>query len=847
MTHVPTPRSPAPGEPALVGRDAELGAIAAAIEADRPVVVVGEAGIGKTALVRAAVHAAGRVRHEGGAFATLAWMPFLALERATGRRLRGDADWVTDAVEAGVGPDVLFVDDAQWADEGTLAAVARLAGRVAVVVAVRQGAARSGAVVAALDARGALVLELGPLSAVDGARLAQARRPNLTEERAGAIARRAGGNPFVIEQLAATGEPDAGLRRAIGARVDDAGPEARATLAVLAVAGRPVPPEGLPGVDELARSGLAVAGPDGDVGVRHPLLAEVVVASLDPDATREAHRRVAALLRGDGERARHLAAAGDREAAHALALRAVEAAPTPGERAAHLGIAAETADGLDANGLRIEAARSLRMAGDLATATSVLDALEDPDAETLALADAVRARVCWSSGDPDGMRAAVEHGLALVAGARSPAEAALRAEAVTLTALVDGRFEDGLADADTAIALAHEAGADPLRALLLRATILTGLGRPGWDGALEAVVVAARTAGDADTELSAANNLVSGHEMHGTPGDGRTIATTMVERAAGLHLATWERQFSALLANLDLHAGRLDAALRRSQALLEEPLDPLATQQAGLTAAMALIDLGRHEEAAPLLDRLLAAAAPDVTGRGDVLFVLAEAALWGGQPDVALAHLDGYREYADSEYPTSFLVDVTAGWAASDAGRAIAPRLALGEAAGMLVGARLERDALEAPGDPRVAATRFDDAAAAYAGFHRRGELRSRWAAAEARRQAGEDEAARVALEALEGDLAADGFLPLLGRAHRSLRLLGVRRAERGPATDLPSRLTARERELAALVGQGLTNQEIARRMGLGRPTVARLLSNAMLKLGVDSRAQLAARHPELV
>lgn len=39
----------------------------------------------------------------------------------------------------------------------------------------------------------------------------------------------------------------------------------------------------------------------------------------------------------------------------------------------------------------------------------------------------------------------------------------------------------------------------------------------------------------------------------------------------------------------------------------------------------------------------------------------------------------------------------------------------------------------------------------------------------------------------------------------------------------------------------GLTNVEIARRLGLGRPTVARILASAMMKLGVSSRAQLAA------
>jgi DNA-binding CsgD family transcriptional regulator len=63
-----------------------------------------------------------------------------------------------------------------------------------------------------------------------------------------------------------------------------------------------------------------------------------------------------------------------------------------------------------------------------------------------------------------------------------------------------------------------------------------------------------------------------------------------------------------------------------------------------------------------------------------------------------------------------------------------------------------------------------------------------------------------------------------------------------------PLRLTRREREVLALVEHGLTNAEIARRMSRRRPTVARLLSNAMIKLGADRRAQavvLAAEMPE--
>jgi DNA-binding NarL/FixJ family response regulator len=53
--------------------------------------------------------------------------------------------------------------------------------------------------------------------------------------------------------------------------------------------------------------------------------------------------------------------------------------------------------------------------------------------------------------------------------------------------------------------------------------------------------------------------------------------------------------------------------------------------------------------------------------------------------------------------------------------------------------------------------------------------------------------------------------------------------------------LTVREREVLALVAEGLTNGEIARRLGLGRPTVVRVIRSAQQKLGASSRTQAAA------
>jgi non-specific serine/threonine protein kinase len=61
-----------------------------------------------------------------------------------------------------------------------------------------------------------------------------------------------------------------------------------------------------------------------------------------------------------------------------------------------------------------------------------------------------------------------------------------------------------------------------------------------------------------------------------------------------------------------------------------------------------------------------------------------------------------------------------------------------------------------------------------------------------------------------------------------------------------PEALTVREREVAALVAQGLTNRQVAKALVVTEKTVANHLQHVLEKLDLHSRGQLTARAPEL-
>lgn len=61
-----------------------------------------------------------------------------------------------------------------------------------------------------------------------------------------------------------------------------------------------------------------------------------------------------------------------------------------------------------------------------------------------------------------------------------------------------------------------------------------------------------------------------------------------------------------------------------------------------------------------------------------------------------------------------------------------------------------------------------------------------------------------------------------------------------GPNADPLAALTARERDVVHLVGEGLRNEEIARRLGISEKTVRNHLTAAFDKVGVSGRLELA-------
>ena len=104
---------------------------------------------------------------------------------------------------------------------------------------------------------------------------------------------------------------------------------------------------------------------------------------------------------------------------------------------------------------------------------------------------------------------------------------------------------------------------------------------------------------------------------------------------------------------------------------------------------------------------------------------------------------------------------------------------------------------------------------------------------------------ATEALRAAAATASALGATTLQQLAEKELRAIGVRtwrRSQAATGADALQELSAREREVALLVAEGASNPEIADQLYLSRKTIEHHVSNALAKLGVRNRTELAAR-----
>ena len=62
------------------------------------------------------------------------------------------------------------------------------------------------------------------------------------------------------------------------------------------------------------------------------------------------------------------------------------------------------------------------------------------------------------------------------------------------------------------------------------------------------------------------------------------------------------------------------------------------------------------------------------------------------------------------------------------------------------------------------------------------------------------------------------------------------------PATNVVESLSPRERNILERIGQGRSNKEIARELGIAPETVKSHIKNIFIKLAVDRRAQAVSR-----
>jgi DNA-binding CsgD family transcriptional regulator len=268
-------------------------------------------------------------------------------------------------------------------------------------------------------------------------------------------------------------------------------------------------------------------------------------------------------------------------------------------------------------------------------------------------------------------------------------------------------------------------------------------------------------------------------------------------------------------------------------------ITPASHALASGTLAELRLAQGRLEDAARVLEGL--------EGRAEVVVAVATLHLVRNEPSLAAAVLRRRVDAMGSGRLDLAAVvellgqaEITLGTSDTAAGRARA-LIELGDAQDchlivahgrrLLGHALTATDAAGARGQLEGALLAFTQAEIPYRAAQTRLSLAGLLRQADQAVAAGEARAALSVFEDLGAGRDADAAAALL-------RDLGVRAARRGPKNI--GRLTKREQEVLGLVGEGLSNPEIAERLFVSRKTVEHHVARILAKLGVRGRAEAA-------
>ena len=842
----------------LLERDAELAALHAAAAAARAgrgsiVVIEGEAGIGKSSLIRAFLAGLDDAVEilVGGCDDLLAPRALGPLHEAVRGRppgpladsLDGPVEEVYDAAVSqlsGHRATVLVVEDVHWADDATLDLLRHLARRIDGLPALLVLSLRDEELLAGHPARALLgVLASSPVTHLRPAPLSPAAVARLAAPlgRDGvALHAGIGGNPFyVTETLAAsTGALPESVADAVQARLRTLDPACVAALEQLAVVPTVVDPllakallgEGLTALAAAEERGVVEVRPAG-LAFRHELARRAVAARLTGLRRRMLHLAVVRALRelgaADAERlVHHAVAAGD-------AATVVEFAPAAAAAAALRGSHTQALAHLEAavpHARLLEPAARARLlldhAWQLYIGQRFTDAVTAGRASVRACAEAglldleIQAterlsRYLLMCGEIDEAERMQQRAVAAAAGGRgAPETRASLAVHWGALLLLTGRFAQARPVLAEAIELTSAVDRPDLRSLALN---YRGLAR-AEGGELAAGERDLRDALDLalarQCHESAARAFANLSDMLFVRADWSATAE-VVEQGREFCVEGGLTQFTILLDlhvhHLQVHDGAWDAAEAGLAALHVRAQDTAAFgPKVAASYGRLLARRGREDEAERVAGLVLGAWQEGCRQRQPVTM------LYAGLAVVEWAWLAGRPDPAREVLQTLLPALRTEGWQVRRA-----ELLRFAALAGLAAGPDAEP---AEPPDPEWGG-----------GYQRALDLG--WA---------DDPATMIrgwrALDALGADAPARLVL-------RRLREAGVTRlprsasaAARGPN---PFGLTGRQADVLALLADGATNAEIAERLLLSVRTVDHHVSAILTRLGVRSRHEAAA------